>query len=420
MAKTILILAANPKNTSRLRLDEEVREILAGLQRAPRGNEFRLETRWAVRPSDVRRALLDYEPNIVHFCGHGAGEDGIVLEDDAGQAKLVGAEALAGLFKLFADSVECVVLNACYSEVQAAEIAKHIPYVIGVKKDIGDPVAIEFAVAFYDALGAGKSVDFAYEIACNSIRLVGFPEEMMPIIYHNPSLSAPNSDQARGEIGLSLNIMVTGGKEATSDVLRLAFLVGQYVIFRGHTLISSGSSGVDKASAEGARAACQRKNLDARVKIQVFRPLKAPIPDFDFGGLQIVGQDYAERRGFVVQRSDALILLGGRSGTRKIARQAQIAGKPIIPIGIGGPDETAVQLWYKIGGDSVNSLPIIPIQDEDRWKIGPGQRDFEEVALNAVLLAEKLVRQTRESRKASDKRACVNWDGPKLLISAED
>ena len=33
-AKTILILAANPRGTSTLRLDEEVREIGLGLQRA--------------------------------------------------------------------------------------------------------------------------------------------------------------------------------------------------------------------------------------------------------------------------------------------------------------------------------------------------------------------------------------------------
>jgi hypothetical protein len=36
----ILIVAANPKDTSRLRLDEEVREIEAALQRSQRRNQF--------------------------------------------------------------------------------------------------------------------------------------------------------------------------------------------------------------------------------------------------------------------------------------------------------------------------------------------------------------------------------------------
>ena len=59
----------------------------------------------------------------------------------------VSTEALAGLFALFASSVECVVLNACYSAVQAEAIAEHIPHVIGMSQAISDQAAMEFAVA---------------------------------------------------------------------------------------------------------------------------------------------------------------------------------------------------------------------------------------------------------------------------------
>jgi len=182
MTKTILILAANPKNTSRLRLDQEVREIDNGLQRARRRDEFILKQVWAVRRSDFRRAMLDLRPNIVHFCGHGSGEEGIAFEDENGQATLISTEALSGFFELFAANVECVILNACYSEVQAEAIAKHIPHVIGMNKAIGDTTAIEFAVAFYDALGAGETIAFAYKLACNAIQLSGIPENLTPIL----------------------------------------------------------------------------------------------------------------------------------------------------------------------------------------------------------------------------------------------
>ena len=57
MTRRILVLAANPKNTSRLRLDEEVREIDNGLQRAQKRDEFVLKQQWAARPKDVRRAM---------------------------------------------------------------------------------------------------------------------------------------------------------------------------------------------------------------------------------------------------------------------------------------------------------------------------------------------------------------------------
>ncbi|GAX45657.1 pentapeptide repeat-containing protein [Tolypothrix sp. NIES-4075] len=121
--KTILILAANAKTTPRLRLDEEVREIDAGLQRAKKRELFDLKQRWAVRVQDVYQSLLDFKPQIVHFSGHGAGDDGLQLEDETGKIRLVSTEALAKLFELFASNIECVVLNACYSEVQASAIA---------------------------------------------------------------------------------------------------------------------------------------------------------------------------------------------------------------------------------------------------------------------------------------------------------
>jgi CHAT domain len=180
--KTILVLAANPKDTSRLRLDEEIREIKAGLQRSRNRDQFRLVSEWAVRPRDIQRAMLDNEPNIVHFSGHGSGNDGLVFEDDTGSSKLVEGQALAQLIDLFSDTVECVVLNGCYSAIQAQAIAQHIENVIGMTQVIGDRAAIEFSVGFYDALGAGRPVEFAYKLGCNSIAGVEIPENLTPIL----------------------------------------------------------------------------------------------------------------------------------------------------------------------------------------------------------------------------------------------
>ncbi|MEL6166525.1 MAG: CHAT domain-containing protein, partial [Cyanobacteria bacterium J06628_3] len=180
--KTILILASNPKNTSQLRLDEEIREIDAGLQRAKKRELFDLKQRWAVRSQEVYQALLDFKPQIVHFSGHGSGNDGLLLEDENGNLKLVDTEALVTLFELFSTTIECVVLNACYSEVQASAIAKYIPYVIGMNQAIGDKAAIKFAMGFYNAIGAGESVEFAYKLGCNVIQLDGVPENLTPVL----------------------------------------------------------------------------------------------------------------------------------------------------------------------------------------------------------------------------------------------
>jgi hypothetical protein len=182
VVRKILILAANPKGTIQLRLDQEVRDIAEGLRRSQRRDQFVLEQQWAVRPRDIQRAMLDINPQIIHFSGHGMGAEGLVFEDEAGKAQLVSGEALAGLFKLFASQVECVVLNGCYSDVQAGAIAQHVPYVVGMSQAIGDRAALEFAVGFYDALGAGREVEFAYEMGCCAIRLAGIGESLTPVL----------------------------------------------------------------------------------------------------------------------------------------------------------------------------------------------------------------------------------------------
>jgi WD40 repeat protein len=169
--KTILILASNPKGTSVLDLDREIRDVREGLRRSQNRDEFHIEVRGAVRPIDLRRALLEVEPQIIHFCGHGTGDEGLVLEGDDGKEHLVSGETLSRLFKLFADKVECVLLNACYSEAQATAIVQHINYVIGMNREILDEAAIAFAVGFYDGIGAGKSIEMAYELGCNAIEM---------------------------------------------------------------------------------------------------------------------------------------------------------------------------------------------------------------------------------------------------------
>lgn len=193
--KKILLLTANPKGTTQLRLDEEVREIDVGLQRAKHREQFILEQKWAVRPRDIQRAMLDFNPQIVHFSGHGTGDEGLVFEDETGHIKLVDGEALAELFQLFSDQVECVILNGCYSELQAEAIAQHINYVIGMKKAIGDKAAIEFAVGFYDALGAGRPVEFAHKFGCAAIRLTGIQEHLTPVLKKKPGTDETTATQ---------------------------------------------------------------------------------------------------------------------------------------------------------------------------------------------------------------------------------
>ncbi|MEM8721768.1 MAG: CHAT domain-containing protein [Cyanobacteria bacterium P01_G01_bin.39] len=129
MTKRILILTSNPRETTVLDIDIEMREIRETLRRSENRDQFSLEFRVAVRPKDLRRALLEVKPNIVHFCGHGTGDRAIVLEDEIGDELLVRTKTLTELFKIVNETdktIECLIFNACYSEVQAKEIVKYI------------------------------------------------------------------------------------------------------------------------------------------------------------------------------------------------------------------------------------------------------------------------------------------------------
>lgn len=167
MSKRILILSANPKGTSALDLEIEKKAIRDSL----RGSKFTLETRGAVNPEALHLALLEVKPQIVHFCGHGEGTNGIVLMDKTGKVQLVRSSALANLFAIFQETIECVVLNACYSEVQAEAIVEHINYVVGMNRSILDESAIIFARGFYQALGQSEDIPEAYAMGKNLIEM---------------------------------------------------------------------------------------------------------------------------------------------------------------------------------------------------------------------------------------------------------
>lgn len=180
---TILFLAADPTDVSRLRLGEEFREIQEKLRSAKLRERFRLELpQLSVRPADISQALLDVQPQIVHFSGHGTSTGALRFENQTGQSQLVQPDALAALFEQFAQQVRCVLLNACYSETQARAIGKHIRYVIGMNQAIGDKAAIAFAIGFYQALGAGRTIEDAYKLGCVQIGLQGIPEHLTPVL----------------------------------------------------------------------------------------------------------------------------------------------------------------------------------------------------------------------------------------------
>jgi hypothetical protein len=200
-SRKILILTAVPDG---LRLDKEIRSIEDAIRRAIKRDVFEIRLRTAVRPQDIRRALAEEQPYIVHFCGHGTSDGCLVLEDDSGNHKPVSPQGLAALFKLHREYVNCVVLNACYSETPAYEISQHVNYAIGMNQPIGDKAAIVFAVGFYDGLGydSENTVARAYEEGLVAIQMEDLASGSIPVLKRKDFWSDPmphNSENSTTE-----------------------------------------------------------------------------------------------------------------------------------------------------------------------------------------------------------------------------
>jgi pSer/pThr/pTyr-binding forkhead associated (FHA) protein len=204
---TILFLAANPTGTNPFALGEEARAIQVELERSTYRDCFELKTRWAAQPLDLLRELRKLKPTVVHFSGHGGlspvgtgatgrrprrdvsadagpydneSQHGLFFQGPDGRAQVVTAQALHDTFGAAGSSVKLVVLNACYSDVQAEALRAHVDCVVGMSGAIVDDAARNFAIGFYGGLGERESIDAAFLQGCAAISLEGLRDSDRP------------------------------------------------------------------------------------------------------------------------------------------------------------------------------------------------------------------------------------------------
>jgi hypothetical protein len=178
----ILLAVSDPTDLGRLRLGLEEREVREALDLSSGRARWAVYSRPALRLRDLTRALLDLQPNIVHFAGHGSEKGGLFLEDEAGFAQCVPPEAVAELFRLAEGAVHCVVLNACFSRRQARAISAYVPFVMGSPSTVDDKAAIAFSVGFYQTIGAGRDIAQAYNVGRAHMQGAGTAPRALPVL----------------------------------------------------------------------------------------------------------------------------------------------------------------------------------------------------------------------------------------------
>ncbi|KAM3097970.1 GUN4 domain-containing protein [Phormidesmis sp. 146-35] len=284
----ILFLAADPSDAARLRLGQELRDIREKLQLAKQRDNFSLESRESVRPGDITQAIFDVDPQIVHFSGHGISTGELCFEDIHGKTHPVQIDALASLFELLSEQVNCVVLNACYSEAQAKSIAQHISFVIGMNQAIGDKAAIAFAVGFYRALGSGRSFENAYRFACVEIQFAGTPGHLIPTLYTRQdknidiAVSVPSSNlsgQATPDVSENSPSLDCGSSTTGQNPETLQLLTRQQFL----KILGVGSFGVigTVTAAQFLRSLPERSGTATAMPVPTSVTSPKPIPNLD-------------------------------------------------------------------------------------------------------------------------------------------
>ena len=216
----ILIVSANPKPMRPLRLDDEKRKIEEGLKIAENRADFEIKILNSTRKNDFQREMVEYNPHILHFCGHGSESRGIIFEDDIGGASFVEGRSLAEYLGNFTKHLRCVVLNACFSETQAKFISEQVDYVIGMKEAIGDRAAIEFSVAFYQAVFAKRAYSEAFSIACAAVKMQGIETgHLTPVIMiRGERTPMPTPEQHKTRIALYLTKLKKGCEDKLREI----------------------------------------------------------------------------------------------------------------------------------------------------------------------------------------------------------
>src|SRR5215204_653249 len=171
----LLLLASNDVETLDSRTADEIREINEVIQSAIHRDSFKPSQHPGVRASDITKKLLRHKPHILHISGHSRETEGLVLEDNNGKVEKIDCARLVNIILNSADGarLKLVFFSFCYSEACADAISQKVPYAIGVSDKISPDSLLLFSKVFYEALGSNKSVQGAFDIAREALKVKG-------------------------------------------------------------------------------------------------------------------------------------------------------------------------------------------------------------------------------------------------------
>jgi len=225
----ILYLAANPRDTSSLRLQEEARDLEERIRSGPHGQHFSVVHYLAVRPRDLLRGLQEEQPHILHFSGHATHDNEIVFQNEEGTSQPISSNDLRDLVEVFPGNLRLVLLVSCFGQKHAEALIQVIDFAIGMNQPLSDKGAVSFSAAFYQILAGGGSVRQAFDGARVLTSMEGRPVFASSDFLVKPGANADQSfiKELRQENGDAIsppsNSAITRLKDVTAgDVITTA------------------------------------------------------------------------------------------------------------------------------------------------------------------------------------------------------
>lgn len=162
---TALMVSASPASQVRVRADLELRSILRSTRQTPFGRRFEFVQLPAARFDDLRTALLEHRPHILHIVAHGRDDGALCFEAENDGEAWIPRLQLLQLLNAAGEDLRLVVLNCEHSAELASDLTTAVDAAIGFPRRIIDTEAAAFMPAFYEALGFGDSFETAYTLA---------------------------------------------------------------------------------------------------------------------------------------------------------------------------------------------------------------------------------------------------------------
>jgi hypothetical protein len=160
------------------------------LRRSQHRDRFQLKTQLAPEQKICVGHCSISSRRLFTFLGMAVEENGLVLENDAGTMQPVSTEALDTCLLL----LNTLRLSVFYSMPATQKFSESHSSDCGLC-DRDEPAdrgqaAVQFAIGFYDALGAGRSYEEAYNYGRSAISAAGISEYEIPVLKYRKRRNA--------------------------------------------------------------------------------------------------------------------------------------------------------------------------------------------------------------------------------------